>query len=576
MDKFSDGFSHKSYDDLLNEYAGESLKSKVGNRSEPPHRDIRPQKREEKDIFSKSQDFSRQEKPINQTPKRAEAPKRTEEYRSTKVPRHTETPKRTPTSSPAPHIEKLSSSRTERRVNTDISSNSKQGLDLRKIKSFDEKMNAQKTPVNKSRAHSENNDTMEFKKGKVPSSSQKKPVIEKLLSNEASSNIKKKIGNMGGKGALSDPKSAKEAMIKAFKVNKKVFITLAVCFAVSIVISVMLLSCVNDVLAIGRDSEESIEVVLPNGADTETAISVLDDAGLIKNKLFCTIFIKAMSFSDKNYLSGNFLPGVYYFTEDMGLEKMIKRFKTSSSRGAMISITIPEGYTIDKIFERLEKNEICTASSLYKTLDTVDFSSEYKFIPSKASKPGCYHILEGYFFPATYEFEQGADPATVVRTFLNAFQKHWTEEYAKKAEELGMSVDDIITLASIIEKEGANAKQFTQISSVLHNRLNKSGLYPLLECNSTKDYVTNTITARVTSKSELNDYILNYNTYEHEGLPAGAICNPGEAAIEAALYPEITQYYFFRHDKNKKIYMAETYEQHKANERTVAKVNASK
>lgn len=570
MDKFSDGFSHKSYDDLLDEYAGESLKSKVGSQKEPPRKDIRPQKREEKDIFSNSQDFSRQERPANQAPRRAEAPRRTEAYRNAEAPRRTETPKRTPASRPAPHIENLRTSRPERRVNTDISSNSGHGLDLRKIKSFDENMNAQKATVNKVKAHSEINDTMEFKKGRVSSSPQKKPVIEKLLSNEASSNIKKKIGKIGNKGVFSDPKSAKEAMINAFKVNKKVFITLAICLAVSIAVSVMLLSCVNDVLAIGRDSEESVEVVLPNGADTETAVSVLKDAGLIKNKLFCTVFIKAM-----NYKENNYLPGVYYFTENMGVEKMIKRFKTSSTRGALISITIPEGYTIDKIFERLEKNEICTAASLYKTLDTVDFSSEYKFIPSKSSKPGCYHILEGYFFPATYEFEQGADPATVVRTFLNAFQKHWTEEYAKKAEELGMSVDDIINLASIIEKEGANTEQFTQISSVLHNRLNKSGLYPLLECNSTKDYVTNTISARVTSKSELNEYILNYNTYEHEGLPAGAICNPGEAAIEAALYPEITQYYFFRHDKNKKIYMAETLEQHNANERIVAKVNAA-
>lgn len=276
------------------------------------------------------------------------------------------------------------------------------------------------------------------------------------------------------------------------------------------------------------------------------------------------------------YKDDNYLPGVYYFTENMGIEKMIKRFKTSSTRGALISITIPEGYTVDKIFERLEKNNICTASALYKTIDEVDFSKEYDFIPSAESKKDCYHILEGYFFPATYEFEQGADPATVVRTFLNAFKQHWTEEYAKKAEELGMSVDDIINLASVIEKEGANAKQFTQISSVLHNRLNKSGLYPLLQCDSTKDYVTNTIKERVMSKSELNKYISNYNTYEHEGLPVGAICNPGTVAIEAALNPEVTNYYFFAHDKNKNIYLAETQEQQDANLRKIAQVNAKK
>ena len=177
-------------------------------------------------------------------------------------------------------------------------------------------------------------------------------------------------------------------------------------------------------------------------------------------------------------------------------------------------------------------------------------------------------------FPATYEFEQGADPATVIRKFLNAFKSRWTEEYAAKAAELGMTTDDIIRLASIIEKEGANHKQFGLISSVLHNRLNRSGLYPTLECNSTQDYVTNTISKRITTAAELNPYIINYSTYESAGLPPGAICNPGSAAIEAALYPDSHQYYFFRHDKNGKIYMATTVEEHSANGRLVEKVNA--
>lgn len=545
MDKFSDNFQSKSYDDLLNEYAGESLKSKVGSRREPPKTDESPKKESGTDIYSKSVRTPAPKKPVIETPNRTQSAKS------------------------APVVTRKPAQKAVKSDNADISSSSKSRLDLREIKSFDEEMRAKRKSSEAGRNSAKINDTMEFKKGNISSKISKKPVIEKVFSSEASKGIKKKAGQIKATGIFANSPTKKEDIINALKVNKTVFIGLAVCLAVSIIISVFLLSCVNDVLAIGRDGETSVEVVLPNNADTKTAVSVLKDTGLIKNKLFCTVFIKAMGYSDKNYL-----PGVYYFTENMGVEKMIKRFKTSSTRGALISITIPEGYTIDKIFERLEKNNICTASALYKTIDEVDFSAEYKFIPSTSAKKDTYHILEGYFFPATYEFEQGADPATVVRAFLNAFQSHWTDEYAKRADELGMSVDDIINLASIIEKEGANAKQFAQISSVLHNRLNRSGLYPLLECNSTKDYVTNTISARVTSKSELNQYIINYNTYEHEGLPVGAICNPGEAAIEAALYPENSQYYYFRHDKKNKIYLAKTLEEHDANGRTVAQVNA--
>lgn len=538
MDKFSNDFSNKSYNDLLNEYAGESLTSKVSgsheNNTEAVKHDA-PKPNESRDIYTKRVD--------SQTPKRAVI----------------ETPKRTAPQNPPAPLRKAPPEKPSR----DAFSGSRHSIDLRQIKSFDEEMNlSEKT--SKPASANKNGDTMEFNKRKIAS---KAPVIEKVNSNQNPTGTKRRGKNKTVHSAKAANK--KEAIINAFKVNKSIFIGLAVCLVISVVISVFLISCVNDVLAIGRNNETSIEVVLPNNADTKTAVSVLKDKGLIKNKLFCTVFIKAMGYNDDNYL-----PGVYYFTENMGIEKMIKRFKTSSTRGAIISITIPEGYTIDQIFERLEKNDVCTASALYKTIDEVDFSKEYDFIPGAEAADDCYHVLEGFFFPATYEFEQGADPATVVRTFLNAFKQQWTEEYAKKAEELGMSVSDIISLASVIEKEGANAKQFTQVSSVLHNRLNKSGLYPLLQCDSTRDYVTNTISARVMSKSELNKYISNYNTYECEGLPVGAICNPGTAAIEAALNPEMNNYYFFAHDKNQDIYLAETQEQHDANLRKIAQVNA--
>lgn len=548
MDKFSNDFSSKSYEDLLDEYAGESITSKASTRHEQPKAEApKPQKREFTDDFSKSSPTPVRNKPVIETPQRAASEQS------------------------APTVIRKQAQRNVKPADREIRSTNKRQIDLREIKSFDEEINLNKKNISSVNRSRQLNDTMEFEKGKVRPKSIKKPVIEKVFSNETSANIKKKAAKLKSSKAFAKLPTNKEDIITALKVNKVLFIGMAICFAVSIIVSVVLIGCVNDVLAIGRDGETSVEIVLPNNADTKTAVSVLKDKGLIKNKLFCTVFIKAMGYKDDNYL-----PGVYYFTENMGIEKMIKRFKTSSTRGALISITIPEGYTIDQIFERLEKNNICTASALYKTIDEVDFSKEYSFIPSPDSKKDCYHILEGYFFPATYEFQQGADPATVVRAFLNAFKQHWTEEYAKKAEELRMSVDEVINLASIIEKEGANTKQFTQVSSVLHNRLNKSGLYPLLQCNSTKDYVTNTISARVMSKSDLNRYISSYNTYECEGLPAGAICNPGEAAIEAALNPENSQYYFFAHDNKKNIYLAETQERQDANLIKIAQVNAKK
>lgn len=559
MNRFSDGFSDNSYEDLLNEYAGQSLGSKASKSPEEPV------------------------KKVVREPVKKVAPK------------------------PQPVNKPKAATLEEPVFNIDISHKKKSelSLDIDLVKPFEEvssvkeepeqsntmEFSARKTPLYKRYPTAKSEEVTE-EKAKATNTNRRKasPVaifiantirkIEAKKNNSAKTDAQEVCSpapNKSGANILYkvngktkiDWNALSALIIRTFQAHKQQFIIFGCCLLVSIVLASVALSCINDVLAINRDGEEAIEVVLPNDADTKTAVKVLDEAGLIKNSMFCNLFLSIMGESDEGYL-----PGVYYFTDDLGVEKMIDRFKTSSTRGAMISVTIPEGYTIDQIFQRLEKNDICTAESLYKTIDSIDFSEEYSFIAKIDNKEERYHALEGYMFPATYEFEQGADPATVIRKFLNAFKSRWTEEYDAKAAELGMSIDDVITLASIIEKEGANSEQFGLISSVLHNRLNRSGLYPTLDCDSTKDYVINTVSQRVTSTSKINAYILAYNTYECVGLPAGAICNPGADAIEAALNPDTTQYYFFRHDKNGKIYMAETISQHNANGRTVEQVNA--
>ena len=551
MNNFSDGFDDKSYEDLLNEYAGEVLGSKSSKHSA--------------------------EEPV----KKSSAVRNTEVKRSAPSRSAADTPsytqKETKTAAPAKRTEGKSASN----FSLDLNSIKSHSNEVRENKSADESLSSNTTEFRsidfverKRRAAASRNirSTGTGTSRGTASAQSQVGIREAARRAPVQAN-----GAVSGENAARSKRKKKKASAKNvgvallgfIRTHKKDCIVFACCLLISIAVSAALLSCINDVLAINRDDGKSVEVVLPNNADTDTAINVLREKGLIKNELFCRIFIKAMGYTDENYL-----PGVYYFNESMGIEKMIVRFKTSSQRGATVSITIPEGFTIDQIFERLEKNEVCTAASLYKTIDEIDFSSEYDFIKEIDNKEERYHMLEGYFFPATYEFEQGADPASVVRDFLNAFKTRWTDEYAERAAELSMSVDDIIRIASIVEKEAYGDDQFKLVSSVLHNRLNRSGVYPTLDCDSTKDYVTNTISERVRETSKINAYIRAYNTYECAGLPVGAICNPGQAAIEAALYPDTTSYYFFSHDNKRKIYMASTIEEHNANARTIAQVNA--
>jgi UPF0755 protein len=522
VNKFQDEFSNNSYEELLSEYAGDSITSKpIKNTEErkpkPVYRELQDSSR---DISSFSENFPAAEK------------KKAQSFDIDLLKAYEEPVQRRVVKKEEPQ------NKGKFTVNIDYAKTFAIGV-VNKVRTVADNVREN------ANAAAEHVKEQELAEASEPVEFKSKKKRKKLTFNDI-------VGHT----------------VNSVRENKQQFTAFCCCLLVSFILAGFAISCVNDVLAINRDGEETIEVVLPDNADTAEAIRILDKAGLIKNSLFCNLFAKVMGVSDDNYLAG-----IYYFTDDMGVEKMLTRFKTSSTRGTIISITVPEGYTVDQIFERLEKNNICTKESLYRVLNTVDFGNEYDFIAKIDNKDERYCILEGYLFPATYEFEQGAEPASVIRKFLDAFQSRWTEEFAAKATELGMSVDEIVILASILEKEGTGEGQFLQISSVLHNRLNRSGLYPTLDCNSTKDYVKNTVAKRITTP-EINKYVVSYNTYEIAGLPPSAICNPGLDAIESALFPTPSKNYFFRHDKNNDIYLAETIEEHNANGRLVQRVNS--
>lgn len=372
-----------------------------------------------------------------------------------------------------------------------------------------------------------------------------------------------------GKGApAGKTKLNRETVIRFFTENKKTWIIVAVCFVCAVAVSSYIISCMNDVLAIRRDSETVVTVTIPAEIDTMDAIDILSENNLIKHKLFCKMFAKIMKYRDDNYLTG-----IYYVTESMGVEKMLSTFKSAPERGETVTLTFPEGYTIDQIAEKLDKYEVCESAVFYKTLKEVDFSSEYSFIADAQNKEQRYQALEGYMYPDTYEFYKGENASSIIRKFLDNFKGKWTEEYQKKADALNMSVDDIIRIASIIEKEAANAEQMPLVSSVLHNRLGKPGLYPSLQCDATIEYVNEYIQKHVTNANELALYASRYSTYKCEGLPVGSICNPGDDAINGALNPANTDYFFFAHDNKKKLYLARNDSERQANSIAILQAN---
>ena len=364
-------------------------------------------------------------------------------------------------------------------------------------------------------------------------------------------------------------RTAKRKPVKKSSSVRSTYIFFIVVIVASMALSIYAVFCMNDVLAITK-TKSSVTVSLQEEVDsTSDAIDILADKGLIKCKNFCKLFAKYR----EAYVGGPYQPGVYYLNGKMGLEGMLMTLQGDSSTSETVTLMFPEGSTLPEIVDKLVENDVCDRTALLSVINSTDFS--YSLVSDLKAKEEVPYRLEGYLFPDTYEFYVGENASSVIKKFLANGDAKITDEDRKKAEKLGYSMYEIITIASIIQKEAGSDEQMKTISSVIHNRLSDKTNFPSIGCQSTSDYITNFVGPSLSSTSaHTADYYLNYYSTDVTstvvGLPAGPICNPGMAAIEAALNPEDTSYYYFFHDTKGNLYTAKTYSEFKEKINTYA------
>lgn len=397
---------------------------------------------------------------------------------------------------------------------------------------------------------------------------------QKILKLKAMKKEQKKNKKRKASGKLSGFSGTGKASVDRKTKLTHFALTVAVIAFCSVILCAYGVGCINDILALNR-SDTAVEVTVSDGMSDSEVINILKKKDLIQNKLFCKLFVKLIHITDSpRYEGGDYVTGVYTLSADMGLEKMLSTVQSDFTLSETIQLTFPEGWTADQIAEKLETNEVCSASSFITTLQSVDFSEEYPFLKNLTDKEDRFRALEGYLYPDTYEFYLGENASSVVRRFLDNFKAKWIDTYTEAAEQRGMSIDQIMTIASILQKEAADTSQMSTISSILYNRLDSSN-FQWLQCDSTETYLLETIKPTLTSSTEDTEKYIRYrdlyDTYSTEckGLPLGPICNPGDSAIYAALHPEDTTYFYFRHDDSGKIYYASTFAEHEQNGRKI-------
>lgn len=293
--------------------------------------------------------------------------------------------------------------------------------------------------------------------------------------------------------------------------------------------------------------EEDIIITINEGSGTKQIANVLKTNELIKSKYAFISYVK------KNNATTSLKPGTYKFnsgkiTFDDIFEKLIKGEQEES-----ISITIPEGYTVEQIATLVEKKGLTTKDKF------LDYSKNLE-IPFDYIEKGTDHRqLEGFLFPDTYSIPISWTEKEIINMLLNEFNKNWTEEFDNRAKELGFTPKEIITIASLIEREARVEKERPTISSVIHNRL-KKGM--LLQIDATVQYLLPEQKSRLLYKDLEVDS--PYNTYKYAGLPPTPIAAPGLSCIKAALYPEKTDYYYYRTKaiNNGEHNFSRTYEEH--------------
>lgn len=231
-----------------------------------------------------------------------------------------------------------------------------------------------------------------------------------------------------------------------------------------------------------------------------------------------------------------------------------------------VRVTFPEGFTAVQIAERLEENGVCSAKDFLELITDDEYLSTltYRFISGIENPENRPFNLEGYIFPDTYDFYKGESAEKALSRFLKNTEAKLTDEYYQRAEELGYTMDEIIALAAIVQEEATTAVEMGKVSSVVHNRIVSPG-YGKIQCDVTIHYINDYVSDSPYLEGDTEKYKELYNTYKCVGLPEGAITNPGLDAIEAALYPEDTNYFFFVTDEDWNYYYAETYAEHKKN-----------
>lgn len=381
----------------------------------------------------------------------------------------------------------------------------------------------------------------------------------------------------------------------------------------------------NDVFAFSKGDKE-INITLEENMNTNQVADLLVEKGVIseakvfkfyvrykydesvgldKEKLVGSAFHLVSEFCKSMFFGGDIAPefereylsGTHTLSTKMNYDQLLYALTTEAYVREEVTVTIPEGFTTEQIIALLLSKGVGTREGYEYAINEYPYKHEFVQMLTQSSwAEGRTYRLEGYLYPDTYIFYKDSSEVEVINKLLNSFSNRiWSEYYTtykSACDDMGFTFDEMVIFASIVQAEGKSFADFENVSQVFHNRRNsKIADFRRMESCATIQYAMDYDNAQngieAVRKPVLSDsdllYQTPYNTYMYEGLPPGAICNPGLDAIEAALYPDmsdeikkefmLTTAYYFNSDMAGNMYYAQNANQHSLNKQKADKVN---
>ncbi len=323
-----------------------------------------------------------------------------------------------------------------------------------------------------------------------------------------------------------------------------------------------------DYAGLGFGRGERKELDIPRGTPTVTIAEKLQESGAVKMPILFRVFSKLKGYESQ------YKYGLYTFNTDIGYSGIADMLMNDGQKAESVTVTIPEGTgikdythivdgekkTIKGIATILEENGVCSKDDFFYALNEVELDTK---LLKNCNDGKTYYTLEGYLFPDTYNFysyDSAECARMVVEKMIQQTEKKITEDMYERAEELGYSMNEILTMASIIQMEsGQKTEEMANVAAVFYNRL------------GSKDFATLGSSPTCYYGESFKNDDGRYDTYKAKGLPPGPLCSPGLDAIKAALYPATDKegYFYFVTDKNSNFYFHKTMAEQNA---TIAKL----